>query len=169
MADFDIAINRTLAFEDRNYLSNPKYTIDVNGYGVKFGINAKHNPSVDVKNLTVTQAKAIYKKKYWKPEFELLPQSLANQLFDWYVTSESHAIKGFQTLINMLGVKTDIDGIMGSGMKKAMASVDYSKALEPFVSLRKKFYLKLHEKNPKVYPKVIYNVWIDRTEKNYIG
>jgi len=42
-----------------------KYITDSNGYGAKFGINEKANPDVDVKNLTIDQAKSIYKKKYW--------------------------------------------------------------------------------------------------------
>lgn len=170
MASFEKAINKTLEYEDRNYLTNPKYSIDVNGYGVKFGINAKHNPGVDVKNLTVAQAKEIYKKKYWKPGFDNIPdQTFANQLFDWYVTSESHAIRALQTLINLQGIKTSVDGILGSGTLKILSSMDYTHALEKYVSLRKKFYARLHEKNPKVYSKNVYASWIDRTERNYLN
>lgn len=46
-----------------------QYSNDPNDPGgeTKYGISKKYNPTVDVKNLTLDQAKDIYYKKYWIP------------------------------------------------------------------------------------------------------
>lgn len=44
--------------------------------GTKYGISAASYPNLDIKNLTVQQAKDIYKAGYWRGEFEW-PLSLA--------------------------------------------------------------------------------------------
>ena len=45
------------------------YSNDPNDPGkeTKFGISKRYNPEVDVVNITLDQAKAIYLKKYWIP------------------------------------------------------------------------------------------------------
>ena len=56
---FNSAVSRTLGFEG-GY--NPN---DANGSPSNLGINQAANPGVNVKSLTVDQAKGIYKTKYW--------------------------------------------------------------------------------------------------------
>lgn len=56
---FDGAVGFTLKHEGG---LNPS---DSNGSPSNFGINAEHNPGVDVKNLTKDGAKQIYRTKYW--------------------------------------------------------------------------------------------------------
>lgn len=45
------------------------YSNDPNDPGgeTKYGISKRYNPDVDVKNLTLDQAKEIYLKRYWMP------------------------------------------------------------------------------------------------------
>src|SRR3989304_4267271 len=45
------------------------YSNDSNDPGgeTRFGISKRYNPTVDVKNLTLTQAEEIYLNKYWIP------------------------------------------------------------------------------------------------------
>jgi len=51
--------------------------------GTKFGISAKAYPSLDIYNLTIEQAKEIYRKDYWTPmQLEGRPYGPALCLFD---------------------------------------------------------------------------------------
>lgn len=76
--------------------------------GTKFGISAKTYPSLDIKNLTLAQAKAIYKKDYWdKVKAEQFPASVRLDVFDDAVNiGQERAVKLLQTA---LGAKPDGD------------------------------------------------------------
>lgn len=55
----------------------------LSGAPAKFGINQKANPDVDVKNLTKSQAEAIYKTRYWDAiGGDSLPPKTAEIAFD---------------------------------------------------------------------------------------
>lgn len=61
---YETAVQLTLGLEGMS--DKAVYVGD--GCGLtKFGICEKWNPDVDVKNLTIAQAKEIYLKKYWIP------------------------------------------------------------------------------------------------------
>jgi lysozyme family protein len=56
--------------------------------GTKYGISAMSYPSLDIANLTLDQAKAIYQKDYWTAvRADLLPAPAAIVLFDYAVNS----------------------------------------------------------------------------------
>lgn len=61
---FEIGVKLTLNLE-----GNENYTNDQDDPGgeTKYGICKRYNPDVDIKNLTLEQAKEIYLKKYWIP------------------------------------------------------------------------------------------------------
>lgn len=61
---FEIGVKLTLNLE-----GNDAYTADPSDPGgeTKYGICKKYNPTVDIKNLTLEQAKEIYYKNYWVP------------------------------------------------------------------------------------------------------
>jgi hypothetical protein len=58
---FDNAISKTLLNEG-GYVNDP----DDHGGETKYGISKGAHPDVDIKNLTVDQAKRIYYREYWK-------------------------------------------------------------------------------------------------------
>jgi hypothetical protein len=65
---------------------------DVNGAAVKYGINQKANPGVDVANLTEAKAEQIFESKYWKPSgADQLPAALAALHADTYYLNPSAA------------------------------------------------------------------------------
>ncbi len=81
--------------------ASPIATKDNNGYLVKYGINQKENPDVDVKNLTREQAVDIYKKKYWdKASISKLSPEMQAAAFDTVV---NHGISGGGNLIAQAG------------------------------------------------------------------
>lgn len=84
---FDNAVAHVLKHEGSAYVPH-----DMNGAPVKYGINAKANPGVDVKNLTEDQAKQIYHDKYWVPSgAELLAPNLQTPYFDAYIRNPKMA------------------------------------------------------------------------------
>jgi len=65
-------------YKNGGYTNDP---VDPGGE-TKWGISKRANPTVDIKNLTRDQAVEIYKKKYWKDEWEQLGFPLAVCMFD---------------------------------------------------------------------------------------
>jgi lysozyme family protein len=85
MADFDTAINLVLKHEG-GYVNNP----DDPGGETNFGISKAVYPSLDIKSLTIEEAKQIYLRDYWKPYMEQEPnQLLANCALDCAVNMGS--------------------------------------------------------------------------------
>jgi lysozyme family protein len=78
--------------------------------GTKYGISAASYPSIDIKNLTLEQAKGIYIKDYWnKLGLDRLPPEMAFDMFDTAVNSGvSRAIKLLQHTVGTIE-----DGIIG--------------------------------------------------------
>jgi len=63
-SSYEIGVRLTLDLEgNENYTNDP----DDPGGETKYGICKKYHPTVDIKNLTLSQAKQIYLEKYWIP------------------------------------------------------------------------------------------------------
>ena len=68
----------------------------------------------DVKALGRDGAKAIFLSEYYRrPGLDLLPEPLRPQLFDMYVNSGDAAVKILQRLLNDMGQKLAVDGVIG--------------------------------------------------------
>jgi lysozyme family protein len=78
VASFDKAILHSLKWEG-GYVNDPSDS----GGETKYGISKKSFPDVDIKNLTLDEAKNIYLKNYWNPLYtQIKDESLAIKLFD---------------------------------------------------------------------------------------
>ncbi|CAB4134678.1 zliS Lysozyme family protein [uncultured Caudovirales phage] len=78
--------------------------------GTKWGISAKAYPDLDILNLSIEQAKAIYRRDYWdKCSCDQLPTPLDVCVFDCAVN------QGVGTAIRLLqdAVGTTVDGVIG--------------------------------------------------------
>jgi lysozyme family protein len=88
------------------------YTLDPADPGgeTNFGISRKSYPDIDIKNLTVDQAKDIYHRDYWDPcRCDNLPFPFALGLFDMAVNQGTQtAIKCLQETLDLI-----VDGVMG--------------------------------------------------------
>jgi len=80
--------------------------------GTKFGLAAKSYPNLDIKNITLAQAKEIYKKDWWdKLGGHGLHSAITFQLWDFAINAgKSRAIKELQqvagvTADGMIGLK----------------------------------------------------------------
>jgi len=68
----------------------------------------------DVRALTRAEAKAILLKNYHdKPRIPSLPEPLRGPVFDMYVNSGRTAVTLLQQLLNDMGLKVAVDGIIG--------------------------------------------------------
>ena len=105
----------------------------------KFGIVAKFNPGVDVKNLTREGAAQIYREKYWNSvDADNLPPALA-------------------------AVMTDTAVNMGAGKAKELLEKSGGD-IGSFLELRREHYRTLATSDPKRYGQYL-NGWLARTDR----
>lgn len=100
---FDVVIDH-----EGGLVDNP----DDPGGLTKYGISQRAYPGEDVRNLTLTRAKEIYLRDYWRPiRGDQLPEALGLCLFDMAVNSGvSQAVRTLQKAID-----APADGILGPG------------------------------------------------------
>lgn len=100
---FDILVTHEGGFSNRSYADDP-------GGATKYGISQRAYPKLDIENLTLDQAKEIYKKDFWDAcQCDAIPDALRYPMFDAAVNSGvSQAVKWLQSAI---GVKAD--GVLG--------------------------------------------------------
>jgi len=78
--------------------------------GTKYGISAMAYPNLDIKNLTLEQAKEIYHQDYWcKYKCDFLPDALSLAVFDYAVNSGKQAVYDLQRSLNVT-----VDGVIGN-------------------------------------------------------
>ena len=113
--DFDKAFERVIGHEG-GYVNDPRDP----GGETKFGISKRAYPYADIKNLTLNDAKAIYRKDYWnRCHIDDLPDSVRFDMFDTAVNSGvATAIKMMQRAV---GVKPD--GVWGPNTTAAVQRV----------------------------------------------
>lgn len=116
MNAFDFAVGMVLQNEG-GYVNHPADP----GGETKYGITKRQYPDLDIANLTIEQAKEIYKRDYWNAiSGDRLPQRVAALVFDSAVNQgPKRAIRFMQTA---LGVEAD--GIIGPRTLNAASMVD---------------------------------------------
>lgn len=81
--NFDTAFEKLIGHEG-GYSNDPHDP----GGETKFGISKRAYPALDIRNLTLADAKAIYKRDYWdRAQCDRLPPELAFDVFDAAVNS----------------------------------------------------------------------------------
>lgn len=111
MDNFEQAVALVLLHEG-GYVDDPKDQ----GGETRWGISKAAFPHVDIKNLTLSEAKQIYLREYWdKYQWGTLAWPLAYVMFDCVVQfSPRNPLRWLQAA---LGVP--VDGILGPGTLKA--------------------------------------------------
>ncbi len=127
MSDFDRAFVTVVGLEG-GYVNNPADP----GGETKFGISKRSYPDLDIVNLTVDQAKAIYLAKYWTPaSCDSLPWPVNCLLFE--VDVNTGAGTGNRLLQAALHVAAD--GIIGPGTERAAQLADRRELVARFQAL----------------------------------
>ena len=108
--------------------------------GTRYGVSAASYPSLDIKSITLDDAKAIYYRDYWQViNGDAFPFSISNALFDCAVNSGcSSATKLLQ---RSLGVVSD--GKIGKQTIAAAQAKDQTELLIDFLTARAVFYARL--------------------------
>jgi lysozyme family protein len=101
--------------------------------GTKYGISAKSYPHIDIKNLTLDEASAIYRRDYWGAvRGAEMPRPIALAVFDAAVL---HGVdRASKWLQRSLGVV--VDGIIGPVTIEATRTAVISRVLPEFQSWR---------------------------------
>lgn len=102
---FERALAFTLPYEG-GLINDPN---DPGGL-TNFGISQRSYPSLDIKNLTIEDAKAIYERDFWKAACcDQLPENIGIAVFD---TAVNQGV-GVAVRLLQLAVGVDVDGNVG--------------------------------------------------------
>lgn len=147
MITFEQAFDRLIKHEG-GYSDDPKDPGNWTGgkcgvgllKGTKFGIAANTYGHLDIKNLTLDQAKEIYRQDFWNI-LGNAHSSIKFQVFDAAVNhGHGNAIRFLQR-----AVKVADDGAWGRVSQAALDLMDHNDALLRFVAHRLKFWAKLQK------------------------
>lgn len=106
----------------------------------RYGISQRAHPGVDVRNLTLAQAKQIYLTRYWLPlHADAMPEAVAVQVFDAAV---NHGIKP-ATRMMQRALQVDADGVLGPVTLTAMTTIDDARFAARFSAERLLYYTDL--------------------------
>ncbi len=132
MQTFPDCIAHVLAAEG-GLVNDPK---DPGGV-TKFGISQRSYPALNIRALTLDEAKAIYQRDYWAPiQGEALPAGLDLLVLDHAVNAgPARAVRLLQHLV---GVPED--GLMGPVTLAGVASADPQDLIARYSELRLDFY-----------------------------
>lgn len=127
-----------LMLNEGGYVNNPHDK----GGKTKYGISKAAYPNVDIENLTLEQAKGIYKKDYWnRCKCDSLPDALSVAVFDFAVNSGvKKAIKYLQ-----LSLGVTADGIIGSQTLGACNRLPTKNILEDYLNKRLQYLMSLKD------------------------
>lgn len=131
--DFDTAFKRLIGHEG-GLTENPN---DPGGL-TNYGISQRSYPNVDIRNLTVNQAKDIYQRDFWDVIGNAHP-AIKFQVFDFAVNS------GINTAIRKLQAAIGVadDGHWGPISAKVLAAADVNDVIMRYVAQRIRFWAAL--------------------------
>jgi len=130
--------------------------------GTKYGISAASYPAVDIKNLTLEAAKAIYFRDFWNPLFpDILPDIVRFDVFDTAVNSGVE--RAAKLLQKALGVVAD--GDIGPKTKAAIIAADSKTLDKRFSGQRLLFITGLPQSQWEAFGKG----WVNRIAGNLIN
>lgn len=105
--------------------------------GTKYGLAAMTYPDLDIENLTVDEAKVIYKRDWWdKLGMDQFPPALAFQFFDAAINHG--AVRASMFIQMAAGAKPD--GNIGPKTIAAVNSADKNDLLMLFLAARLEFF-----------------------------
>lgn len=134
--NFDKAFQIVIGHEG-SYVDHPNDP----GGETKYGISKRSYPNVDIKNLMLDQAKAIYLKDFWnRLKCDEMPDIVRYPLFDAAVNSGvSQAVKWLQEAVN-----SKPDGIIGPNTLLAVKFQDSQVVTRKMIGKRLTFMTRLN-------------------------
>ena len=157
-AIFESAVTEVLKAEG-GYVNHPADP----GGETNMGISKRSYPNVDIKNLTVEQAKDIYYRDFWQtgPYDKIAAAPLAEKVFNTAVNAgNSRAFKLLQHAVNKCGGNVTVDGAVGPKTLVAVNSIDGQKLLAAYREAQADFYKGLVAADPS--KSVFLKGWLNR-------
>lgn len=145
--NFDTVFDRVISHES-GYTNNPKDPGNWTGgkvnagvlKGTKYGIAANTYPELNIKELTESQARAIYFEDWWnKLGMERFGSAMQYQMFD---AAFNHGMRNASKIYQRAVGAVD-DGIIGSNTLNAAKEISEDDLLFRFLAFRLKFYTSL--------------------------
>lgn len=132
---FDQCFDKLISHEG-GYVNHPTDP----GGETNYGISKRAYPSLDIKALTLADAKAIYKRDYWdRAQCDQLPSQLSYLVFDAAVNSGiGQSIRFLQRAVGVAD-----DGVMGAITLSAIKRLDAENLCARFLGQRLEFMTKL--------------------------
>lgn len=130
-SNFDIAFQDVIGLEG-GYVNDP----DDPGGETKYGISKRSYPQVDIKNLSLEQAKQIYYRDFWLRMLldRVESSKICNEIFEQGVNmGRSKAIEHVQKSARMIGLDVFVDGYVGEQTVKAIGDIIRRGASDPFM------------------------------------
>lgn len=138
---FDKAVDIIIKHEG-GYVNDPRDP----GGETKYGISKRVYPHLDIANLTIDDAKKIYKKDYWDANYcDELPEKIRLMVFD---TSVNQGVGAAGRLLQQ-SLKCKVDGAIGPKTIKTAKLMEPEILLAEFASHRAVRYSKT--KNFDIY------------------
>lgn len=105
--------------------------------GTKYGISAGTYPNLDIKSLTLDEARAIYKRDWWDQfKGDLMPYETAFQVFDSEVNhGQKMGVKFLQRALNVAD-----DGLIGNMTLTALNKANEDQVLLRFLAIRLRYF-----------------------------
>lgn len=128
MSQFDEAFAHVIGVEG-GYVNDPRDP----GGETKYGITKRDHPDLDIKGLTIDDAKRRYQMAYWEPaQCDHLPWPLAGLVFDSAVN------QGVQIAVKLLqkAAGTVQDGVLGKNSLLAISRADQAELCAMFLADR---------------------------------
>ena len=142
--DWETAISFVLKME-----GGETAELDPNDPGglTKYGISQKAYPNLNIKDLTLEQAKDIYYKDYWLPcSCDELPTIYAISVFD---TAVNQGVGKSKRLLQISLNMDEVDGVIGPKTIAASWKAPVSK-MKKYLAVRLADYAKIMSDNPKL-------------------
>lgn len=153
--DFDRAFDKVIGHEG-GYVNDPRDP----GGETKYGISRRAYPNLDIRNLTIDQAKGIYKRDYWdRCLCDQLPGLLRFHIFDAAVNS---GVKQAAIWLQR-AVGANADGIVGPRTIAAARAANPERVVAHMTGQRLSFMADL--KNWSVHGRG----WVKRLASNLTG
>jgi lysozyme family protein len=163
MVDFDRAICTVLQHEDPGLTG----AVEEDTGGVtRWGISAHSYPHLDIRELSLEEAEAIYKRDYWYPLNcgAIRDQAVATKLLDMGVNMGTRsAARLLQRACIVLGHALTADGEVGPVTVEAVNACDPAALVAELRSQSRDRYLAIIGSDPRKYGQYKTN-WLARAE-----
>ena len=147
------------------------YVFDKNDPGgeTKFGITKKSYPALNIRDLTLEDAKKIYYRDYWtKGRFEEISSDLvATQVLDFSVNLGIRAaVSVLQRSLRSVGINVQEDGLIGPETFSAVSNSDPRCLLAAIKSEAAGYYRQIAAKNSSLQK--FFKGWLNRAYRKIL-